>query len=95
MTYVCVCVCVLQRYALSNALAVSVKLDVWEQLVDDYIDSMSYILSELKVCACVCVCVGVCVCVRMYVCGAFRVCEDYANLCAHWLARALEFTRLL
>lgn len=40
----------LERYSLSNALAASVKLDVWEEMVDDYIDSMSYIPVELKVC---------------------------------------------
>jgi hypothetical protein len=40
---------ILERYALSNAMAASVKLDVWEEMVDDYIDSMSHIPTDLKV----------------------------------------------
>lgn len=39
---------VLEKYTFSNALALSVKLGIWEASLDNYVDSMAYVTEDLK-----------------------------------------------
>jgi len=38
----------LEKYAFSNAMALSVKLGIWEAALEKYIDSIEYVTEELK-----------------------------------------------
>nr|CAD7268606.1 unnamed protein product [Timema shepardi] len=38
----------LDKYTFSNALALSVKLGIWEASLDNYVDSIEYITDDLK-----------------------------------------------
>lgn len=38
----------LEKYTYSNALSTSVKLGIWEALLDRYVDSMAYVTDDLK-----------------------------------------------
>lgn len=38
----------LEKYTYSNALSTSVKLGIWEALLDRYVDSMAYVTEDLK-----------------------------------------------
>lgn len=38
----------LEKYTFSNAMSTSVKLGIWEALLDKYVDSMAYVTEDLK-----------------------------------------------
>lgn len=38
----------LEKYTYSNAMALSVKLGIWEASLDRYIDSIDYLTNDLK-----------------------------------------------
>lgn len=38
----------LEKYTFSNAMSTSVKLGIWEALLDRYVDSMEYVTEDLK-----------------------------------------------
>ena len=38
----------LEKYTFSNALALSVKLSIWEASLERYVDSIEWILQDLK-----------------------------------------------
>ncbi|KAB0790998.1 hypothetical protein PPYR_02798 [Photinus pyralis] len=38
----------LDKYTFSNSLALSVKLSIWEAMLDEYIDSIEYVTEDLK-----------------------------------------------
>ncbi len=38
----------LEKYTLSNAMSTSVKLGIWEALLDRYVDSMAFVTEDLK-----------------------------------------------
>lgn len=38
----------LEKYTFSNAMSTSVKLGIWEAMLDKYVDSMAYVTEDLK-----------------------------------------------
>lgn len=38
----------IEKYTFSNAMSTSVKLGIWEALLDKYVDSMAYVTEDLK-----------------------------------------------
>ena len=77
----------LEKYAFSNALAHSVKLSIWESMLETFVSSIEFVTEVGGKgghwrALCVCVCVRVCLCAHVHPCVYVHVCYIVCDVCS-------------